>query len=201
VRGKLIALLGKIAEDNASLRPRIAAGLIDLANVGETAAIAQLGKCGRDAKDALPILKKFKLHPTETVRNAANQAIAQIEEALASAAQPSRTDVPQPKREPKQRREEANLPRELQPHVAQLKSGNTEERIKACMALEDLGEKAQPATRALCDAALSTSQKLSRAALKALEKVNPEIQKPVFILLVDEKAINHKDALRKLSAL
>jgi hypothetical protein len=82
-----------------------------------------------------------------------------------------------------------------------LKNGTAEEKIKATEELADLGEKALPAARSLCEAAMEPSQKVSRAALQALEKVHPELQQAVFVLLVDAKAENHKQALSKLSLL
>src|SRR5262249_27794606 len=94
-----------------------------------------------------------------------------------------------------------NLPAQLRPVVARLKSGTPEERAKAAEELANLGEKAQPAARALCEAALSPSQKVSRGALEALKKVHPDLHEPVFVLLIDEKAENHQQALAKLSLL
>jgi HEAT repeat protein len=201
VRGQAIALLGRAAENHADLRRQIAAAFVTLVNAGDTRVVAQFGKCGRDAQDALPLLKKLKLHPVETVRIAANEAIGQIEGALAGAALPPHRERPPATPEPKPSAADAGLPSELRPLVAQLKTGTTEERLKAAAALAELGEKAQPAAGALCEAALSPSQKVSRAALDTLAKVHPELQKPVFVLVVDEKAANHLDALRTLSTL
>ncbi len=82
-----------------------------------------------------------------------------------------------------------------------LQSGTTEERVRAAADLANLGEKARPATGALCEAALSTTKEVSHAALEALEKVNPELYKPVFDLLVDEQAAKHEAALTKLASL
>lgn len=201
VRAQTGALLGKLAENHVKLRPQIAAGLLALASAGDTTVIPQLGKCGRDARDALPLLRKLKLHPTEAVRTAATRTIEQIEEALASAAPSPRAEEPPTRNEARPRTEDSSLPRELRPLVEQLKSGTTEERIKAARQLGELGEKAQPAARALCEAALSPLKKVSRAALQALEPVDAELHKSVFVLIVDEKAANHLDALRKLALL
>jgi hypothetical protein len=190
-----------MAENHADLRPQIVAAFVALGNAGELRVITQLGKCGRDARDALPLLRKLKLHPAEAVRTAADAAIAQIEEALASGPAPPRKEEPMPRTEPRPDGEDVSLPRELRPLVARLKSGTTEERVKAAADLAEMGEKALPAAGALCEVALAPSQKQSRAALEALKQVHPELHDPVFVLLVDEKADNHKNALKSLALL
>src|SRR5207249_5518063 len=55
--------------------------------------------------------------------------------------------------------------------------------------------------RALCEIALQPSAKLSRGALQALEKVHPDLHQSVFVLLVDDKAGNHRQAITKLALL
>jgi hypothetical protein len=67
--------------------------------------------------------------------------------------------------------------------------------------LASLGEAALPAARDLCEAALDPSQKVARAALQALEKVHPDLQRSVFVLLVDDNAENHVRAFAKLGQL
>jgi hypothetical protein len=202
VRSQATAILGSVAESQAELRPQIATGLTALLKQGEVSAIPSLGKCGREAKDAIPLLKQYKLHQQETVRTLAADALTRIEEALASATAPPRKEEPPPKTDrPAPPPEGAELPRELQPIVSRLRSGPAEDRIKAASELAEMGEKAQPAARALCEAALAPSQKLAQAALRALEKVHPDLHQSVFVLLIDDKANNHKQALEKLSRL
>jgi hypothetical protein len=209
VRGAAVAVLGDMAESDADLRPQIAAGLALLLRAGETAAIAQLAKCGRDARDALPLLKQLKLHPNESVRVAAADAVMRIEDAVAGNAMPPRKPDPAaPTADPAVPRpavpsaaDDSQLPTALRPLVARLRSGTAEERAQAADELAAMGEKAAPAARALCEAALNPSQKVSRAALQALEKVQPELHQSVFVLLVDEKAANHQQALTKLGLL
>ena len=105
-------------------------------------------------------------------------------------------DTPR-KPEPKLTPEE----RDLVPLLARLKSGTAEDRVEAANKLAQMGKKAQPAARALCEAATDPSQKVSRAALVALEKVYPELQQPIFVLLIDDQAANHVTALAKLDEL
>jgi hypothetical protein len=90
---------------------------------------------------------------------------------------------------------------DLEPLITRLKGGTSEEKIQAAEELARLGERAKPASRALCDAAPSSSEKLIQAALLALEKANPELHQPVLVLLVDNKVENHNQALLKLGLL
>jgi hypothetical protein len=82
--------------------------------------------------------------------------------------------------------------------MARLESHDEEERVRAADALADLGSKGRPAARALCEAALDPSEQVSHAALRALEKVHPDLYEPVLILRIDENALNHRQALLKL---
>ena len=88
VRGQAIGILGTMAESDADLRPQIAPGLLNLIKVGDFNAISAIAKCGRDAKDALPLRKQLKLNPQEAVRTAVNDAITQIEDAVAMPVSP-----------------------------------------------------------------------------------------------------------------
>jgi hypothetical protein len=209
VRAEAVKLLGTIADSNAEMRPAIASGLLALIRAGELRAVGQLGKCGRDAKDAVPLLKQLKLHQLEEVRNAAIESVTQIEDALASTNTPPKKDEPIPPKKddpvPKSDtapREDPMLPAEFRAVAAKLKSGTTEERVNAAEQLAGMGEKALPVARLLCEVALEPSQKVSRAALAALEKVHPDLHKSAFILVVnDEKAANHLKALADISTL
>jgi HEAT repeat protein len=206
VRRLALTVLGTIAENHEELRAQIAPALMILVRSGEVQAIPALAKCGRAAEDALPLLKQLKLHPQTAVREAATDAVSRIEDALATpvaagprpAPPPSRKDeLPKAGRAPA-RKDESDLPRKLRPLVAKLRRGTTQERVKAAEGLAALGEQAAPAARALCEAALQPTQKVSRAALKALEAVNPDLAQPVFVLIVDAKADNHRQAITKL---
>jgi hypothetical protein len=209
VRAKVADVLGTAAENHAALRPKIAAALLALVKNQELSAIAPLGKCGQDARDALPVLEKLKVHPLEAVRDAANEAIRRIEDASAVGDNPPPKDDRRPvrpgtastPRRPPVPPADPDLPAELQPIVGRLKAGTAEDRVKAAGELAEMGDKAQPAARALCEAALDTSQKVSRTALQALEKVNAELHQPIFVLVVDDKAANHEQALLKLGNL
>ena len=209
VRGQAIGILGSMADNDSNLRPQIAADLLVLIKAGEFNAIPAIAKCGRDARGALPILKQLKLNPQEAVRTAANDAITQIEDAVASAGKPTPKDNPikpinadpTAKPLPTPVAEDATLPAELRTVAARIKAGPAEDRIKAAEELAAMGDKAKPASGVLCEAALDSNQKVSHAALSALETINPDIKDPVFVILVDDKAANHKEALGKLAAL
>jgi hypothetical protein len=106
----------------------------------------------------------------------------------------SKPDNPAPKPNPRPAPEGG----ELAPVIARLRSGTQEERVAATDELARMGKKAQPASRALGEMATDPSQKVARAALVALDKINPDLQQPVFVLLIDDSAANHKQALGKL---
>lgn len=196
--GQALKLLGKIGEGNAELRPQVAAALLARLKDGDYRTIPLLPKCGRDAKDALPVLKELKSSTDPKVSAAALAAATQIEETLAKN-DPPKKDPPDKETKPQPKPDE--LTADLKPLVDKLRTGSAEERIKAAQDLATLGDKAKPATRALCDACLYPSDKPARAALTALEKVNPDLQKAVFILLVDDKADNHSQALTTIADL
>jgi HEAT repeat protein len=209
VRSQAVGVLGTVAENQPDLRPQIAAAFLALLRKGEAAAITQIAKCGRDAKDAIPFLKQLKLHQNESIRTAATEALAQIEDAIASGTVPPRrddsstrgSDQPARSRPSASRIDDEQLPAELRASVARLRTGASEDKIKAADELAGMGEKAIRASRALCETALSASEKVRRAALNALEKIHPDLHATVFVLIVDEKADNHIAALTKLGLL
>jgi HEAT repeat protein len=67
--------------------------------------------------------------------------------------------------------------------LAQLRSKDAGVRIRAVQALGEKGDDAKPAVRALCSATLDTSAKVKQAALEALEKVRPDLYKPLVVVL------------------
>ncbi|GEM_PF-5191331 len=210
IRSQALAILASIAENQEELRNQIAQGLVPFMKLGEINAIVGLGRCGRAAQTSVPLLKQLKLHPNEAVRVAATDAVARIEEAATNAGTQSispkittgpQVKTPLPDAPPFSNKELAEIPVELRPLVVKLKGGLNEERLKAAEELGNMGEKAMPAARVLCEAALSSSQAVSRSALSALEKVHPDLYQSVFVLLVDAKASNHRLAIIKLGLL
>src|SRR5262249_28489085 len=85
--------------------------------------------------------------------------------------------------------------------IETLRSGSDLEKTKAIDQLGAMGTKAALATQALCEAAANDEKEVSRAALTALEKVAPDLQEPVFTLLVDGQAKNHVKAIRTIQRL
>jgi HEAT repeat protein len=206
-RGQAVALLGTIGEGHEELRSQIAPALTAFLKSGEFHAIPSLAQCGRAAKDAAPLLRQLKLHPDEAVRVSATDALARIEDALTDTGTARRPNTP-PRDVTHEKGKsldpqpaDVDLPRELQPLVARLRTGATAERVKAAEELAALGDKGAPAARALCEAALHPISKVSRSALKALEAINPDLHQPVFVLVVDDKAANHLQAITKLGLL
>lgn len=205
IREQSLTLLGTLAEKQPELRSAIASGYSTLIRAGDTALVPELVRCGRDA---LPILERLKLHPNATVRKAASDALTRVEVALAAANAPKK-EVPDPtkvvfnppKKEEPRSRPEATVPEGLLELVGRLREGTAEDRAAAAAELASLGERAAPAASALCRAATDRSETVSRAALRALEKVRPDLHRSVFVLLIDDQASNHTQALVQLGAM
>jgi len=91
------------------------------------------------------------------------------------------------------------------PEVAQLMDQLThrdpKQRVAAAKALQQLGERARPAAKALCRVVLDRSRQVSDAGLHALAVAAPEIHDPVKDLLVDAAEANHRQALERLTEL
>jgi hypothetical protein len=115
--------------------------------------------------------------------------------------EPKSKDAKKPDNEPVKPNPEKDALPAVSNHLQKLMGGTLEEQIKAVEQLAALGEQARPATQALCIAALSPVKGLSRAALKALEQVAPELSEPIFLLVVDGQAANHLKAIATLRKL
>jgi HEAT repeat protein len=85
--------------------------------------------------------------------------------------------------------------------IKNLKSKKASDRIKAADTIGAMGENAKDARQALCDAMLDTNREVLLAVSSALEKLDPALHKPVFILVVDGNGMAQIDALRTLAAL
>ncbi len=64
-----------------------------------------------------------------------------------------------------------------------------------------MGEKAKPAARALCQAALDPSEKVRLAVLEALEKAHPALHKHLVTLLVDSQHFARGNAAKAIGAM
>ena len=102
------------------------------------------------------------------------------------------------KPQPKEKQPKEDLPPEIKALIAKLRGGSNEEKIAAGEGLGAQGQKAKGASRALCEAATNPGKDVSRSALQALEKVNPDLYEPVFTLVVDGQAANHRKAIASL---
>ena len=83
-----------------------------------------------------------------------------------------------------------------------LKDRDANARFKAVRDLAKLGAEAAPAAKELCDAiAYDKDARVVASALQALEKVRPDLYKPVSTFLVDAEFGNRIEALRELEKL
>src|SRR5712664_3561571 len=71
--------------------------------------------------------------------------------------------------------------------IKDLSSKKAADRIKAAEALGEMGIEAKEASEALCGAMLDARTNVVTAVAAALEKVNPELHKPVLALVVDNQ--------------
>jgi HEAT repeat protein len=82
--------------------------------------------------------------------------------------------------------------------VRELRSERRDERIRAAEELGKLKDKARPAARALCEAALDAEESVRQAALEALEKVHPSLYKHVSTFLLDGNPQNRAEAAKSI---
>lgn len=75
---------------------------------------------------------------------------------------------------------------ELDKLINDLKAKDVKTRIKAANDLNAMGEDAATATPALCQALLDVSPKVQEAALVAIEKVRPDLYKPLSQIVLDK---------------
>ncbi len=78
------------------------------------------------------------------------------------------------------------------------RKGEEEERVQAANQLARIGDKARPAIRAICEAALDPSKTVREACLAALEKIHPPLGKAIITLLVDQDGDEHIRAITAL---
>lgn len=85
--------------------------------------------------------------------------------------------------------------------IAVLSQRDPKQRIAAAKALQQLGDRARPASKALCRMTLDRSRDVSDAAIHALAVAAPELHDPIKILLVDGTEANHRAAVQRLTEL
>jgi len=97
--------------------------------------------------------------------------------------------------------EEPKLDKELAEIVGKLKSKELKVKLAAIEALAAMGEKAEPAAQYLCNAMMDSNVKVATASLEAIEKVKPELYKPLKMVCLDATAQVQVDGLRQLQVL
>lgn len=86
---------------------------------------------------------------------------------------------------------------ELEKLVKDLRNKEVKVRLKAAESLGKKGQDAAPAARALSDAILDLSPQVATACLEALEKVRPDLYKPLSVLILDKDSNKHLMAIRE----
>ena len=87
---------------------------------------------------------------------------------------------------------------EIEKLIKDMKNKDVKVRLKAADALRAKGEEAAPASKALCDALIDLSPKVNIAALEALEKVRPDLYKPLSTMLLDGTRPKQLEAVKEL---
>ena len=102
---------------------------------------------------------------------------------------PAHADVPKSDKQPTD--DKKPKPDPLAMLVSTLESGDNAAKVHAAEELGKMGAAAKPAARALCKAATDPAQDVSQAAVEAMEKVCPQLVKPVVTLTHDKEPSNH----------
>lgn len=129
-------------------------------------AAKELGKMKEKAKEAIPALKAALKDDDEDVRSVAKKSLEAIENASQDKDKP--TD-------------------KLEAIIKDLKSKDNKVRLTALDRLGEMGEDAKPAGAAIVEfGILSKSVKVRDGAIAVFAKIDPEIQKEVVTLIIDE---------------
>ncbi len=130
-----------------------------------------------------------------------------------SLAGPALAQVPKPPADPKpaDKPKTADKPKPadkadpLDPAVAdlveKLKSKDTQTRIRAAEALGEMGPAAAGARKPLCDAMKDLSGSVTVAALRAIEKVDPDLYKPLALVVLDPSTAKQCQGVLELGLL
>ncbi len=89
----------------------------------------------------------------------------------------------------------------VEENVRLLRRPEPRERIKGLQGLAALGQKAESAARAICQATLDPVPKVYTAALDTLAKVRPDLHPSVLVLRVDNNSQNVVGALSAIGAM
>lgn len=90
---------------------------------------------------------------------------------------------------------------EIDKLVKELRHKEVKVRIRAAEGLGKKGGEAATAAKPLCDAMLDLSPQVATAALESLEKVRPDLYKPLSTLILDKTTSKRLEAVRELGLL
>jgi hypothetical protein len=92
----------------------------------------------------------------------------------------------------------------LDPELSELKSKldniDSEVRLKALEDLAKKGARARPLAEKICNTILDSNSSVSLAAIASLEKIRPDLYKPLVELFIDKSSEKHFNALATLGA-
>jgi hypothetical protein len=115
---------------------------------------------------------------------------------------------PEPKRGGRPPAEEEEPPRakrgpsrEVQGLIDELRAKDAKTKVAALNELRGKGEEAEPAAEAIINCLLDSSEKVVLAAVEAIEKVRPDLYKPLSNLVLDDSPDGRQRAAAQLGAM
>ncbi|WP_238537612.1 hypothetical protein [Zavarzinella formosa] len=93
------------------------------------------------------------------------------------------------------------LPAELAGLAEKLRHKDAKVKIAALEALAQKGEAAEPAATAVCNCLIEDSEEITKAALRAIEKIHPKIYPLVASMVLDPTVRDRSNSVKKLGLL
>lgn len=142
-------------------------------------AVKAIGEGGSASKEALVTLKELAKDDDEAVREYAKKAIGKVTSAVNSERRKKALEV-------------------LAPLLKDLKSAVPGTKMHALEEIAKLGADAKEASQDVVQAMLDPYAAVGETAAITLEKINPELQKPVLTVMVDQNSTSRREAIRSI---